>query len=361
MRPFRTVLKAAAVVAAIISTSVHAAWPRYRVEAFSPLSTFGSSYVFDMNNLGQVVGFSRPDGPASFPHPFMYDAGRVVDLRPIVGQDRLVSAINDRGDLSGGGAALLYRDGKVIDLTEGLAPGSGVVHAINQAGHAAGLYEFDTEPGSGHPFYHDGRSPHVIPGRVGKFDAINDHDVMVSWGYIYDHGNVTSIPFAEPWNLDIYPTAINNAGVVVGVVTSLGHSDRPFLYSDGKTRILTGIGSTSGQAYDINDQGRVVGSVWTHDGSEAFLWTNGDMVNVESLLVPRDRGQWDFDEALRINERGQILISRVSGPGFQHAVLTPVPESYAWVLMLTGLGALNLATRCKRKLSAGHGVSVKAP
>jgi hypothetical protein len=66
--------------------------------------------------------------------------------------------------------------------------------------------------------------------------------------------------------------------------------------------------------------------------------------------VARDQGRWDFSGAVKINERGQILVTlHASSPtDLRSALLTPVPEAQSWALMLAGLGVVGAVAGRRR-------------
>ena len=131
--------------------------------------------------------------------------------------------------------------------------------------------------------------------------------------------------------------AINDGGTIVGYVTKTDsgnvNSDsrqRPFVWRDAVfTELPIPAGFEHGRADDINDRGVVVGTLgssvvqpWQTDG--AWIYRGGALLDLNSL-VPAGAG-WDFDKAVRINNRGQILAAVHVGPGFldyRYALLTP--------------------------------------
>lgn len=175
---------------------------------------------------------------------------------------------------------------------------------------------------------------------------INDHGQAV--GYV-DYGGSNrrhailwdpeqgAIPLGAGGRRGSTAVAINDAGAVVGYVhkTDTGNvnSDsrhRPFVWRDGVlTELPIPRGFEHGRADDINDQGVVVGTLgtstvqpWQTDG--AWIYEDGVLRDLNTL-VPASAG-WDFDKAVRINSRGQILAAVHVGPGFldyRYALLTP--------------------------------------
>jgi uncharacterized membrane protein len=151
-----------------------------------------------------------------------------------------------------------------------------------------------------------------------------------------------------PWSS---ATAINAAGDVVGYA-SLGRRWRPILYRGGKLIELDSFPASDAAAYDINDEGEVLGNA---DGF-AFVWNNGVTTvltevghgsggainNLGQVLGLDDQGVYIWDAGLVIrlnlgsnvalsdlNDRGQVTGTDYdSEPGgfvWEDGVITPLP------------------------------------
>ncbi len=102
--------------------------------------------------------------------------------------------------------------------------------------------------------------------------------------------------------------AMNNKGQVVGTSASgfkFWWRYRAVLWQNGVPTALEG---GSAKANDINERGRIVGQ-WLPkpNQSRAVLWKNGKMQDLNTVLaVPPDVV---FQEAVAINDRGQILVN----------------------------------------------------
>ena len=89
--------------------------------------------------------------------------------------------------------------------------------------------------------------------------------------------------------------AVNSSGVAVGW-HSYGNDNHAVIYDHGKITDIGTLGGVGSVAYDINDNGDVVGWANTNTGAmDAFLYRNGVMTDLGN------------GEALGINASGQIV------------------------------------------------------
>ena len=112
---------------------------------------------------------------------------------------------------------------------------------------------------------------------------------------------------------------------------------------------LGNLGGIGCEALGLNDAGQVVGAagftvIDGHSPVAAFLYSNGQMQNLNNLIDPALRlGLTDADA---INDQGQI----VANAGVRAYLLTPIPEPGTWALFGVSILVLLGGKRCARKL-----------
>jgi uncharacterized repeat protein (TIGR02543 family) len=222
-----------------------------------------------INNLGDVVGWVDSDSPPGTIHAFFWNS---------------TTGMTDLGTLPGG------------------ASGDSVAYGVNNAGQVVGT----SAVGPGDP--DGGPAPmHAFLWQDADDDGVSDPGEMIDLctppGPIILEVPVEDCSFAYS-----VAYAINAAGVVVGEYDRPDFGARAFLWrdvngngaSDPGEMIDLGFTSSSA-AYDINDNGQVVGRYISNDRDSAFLWQNGQ---VTELVAPPGSNSVS---AVRINNAGQVL------------------------------------------------------
>lgn len=104
------------------------------------------------------------------------------------------------------------------------------------------------------------------------------------------------------------------------------------------------LGGASSSANAINDTGQIVGWSYTSNGVDhAFLWSSGNMVDLNSLIDPASG--WTLEGAGAITNLGWIVGTGRNAFGETHAyLLTPAPEPIGLSLFAT-VGLLVLRRR----------------
>lgn len=261
-----------------------------------------SSAAAAINNAGVVAGYDVDRADAHFTHSaWTWDgSARQYFTKQALTDSTYTTDINDDGVVTGfvyPSAAVLWRDGQLIDLSTETGLSFVQANALNNAGDVVG----------------------VALGRKRRFQSC-----------LYRHGAATLLDiFGTP---EHEATDINASGQVCGRYTQVVDERRCYGYfwRDG---VATELGQLPGPEQAIfpaalNDAGMVVGtSVVTALVSprvpHAFVWQNGSMVDL-NRLIDGDRDGWVLNKAVDINNQNQI-VGQATRHGVPRAfIATPV-------------------------------------
>ncbi|WP_199509903.1 hypothetical protein [Nucisporomicrobium flavum] len=260
-------------------------WRRGQVRDLGELTpTYeGSGAATDVNNRGQVVGYSTigQKSPPVDRRAFLWQNGRMTAL-DLPGTDAQADAINDRGEIvgtytvQGVGHAFLWRHGVVTDL------GRGNATDINNRGRIVG----------------------ARPGRQGRYVPC-----------VWYRGRVTDLPLGPATAGGA--AAVNDSGWIVGHGTSEADSEgveSAYLWRAGTVTDLGRIGIGDSAAADVDDRGRIIGVTGLNNFSDpiAFLWQRGRMTDLRTHGV---RG------GVRAISHGWLGGSMPFGDGGYHAAV----------------------------------------
>jgi probable HAF family extracellular repeat protein len=288
------------------------------------VSGFASAHGHDVNDAGQVVGAlaTAAFGPSTGGRGFIYTGGTMSALPTLGGSSTLTTVawgINNAGTIVGQSEARPFTHTLGNPLLTALptpvtGDGTGSARAINSAGRIVGSV---TVAGV--------RAP-------------------ASW----DAG-VLSLLNAPAGATFSEARFVDDAGVVDGSANYTGFLTRGFLYDAADNAIDIG---TLGPAYnyseifDINSSRQAVGlsrlaaSPFT---SEPFLYDNGVMVNLNTLL-PAGSG-WVLQRAFSIDDAGAIMGTGTFNGVLSGFKLTPIPEPAA----LAGIAVMTIAAALQRR------------
>ena len=322
---------------------------QYSVTDLGTLPGCSDCVATAINASGEVAGYCV-DGDND--RAFLYSHGTMTSLGTLGGfAGSQATGINDSGQVVGqcisgnwwSYQAFLYSNGKMTAVATGLGASTSTASGINVSGQVVG--HFDAADGYRHAFlYSNGATTDL--GTLGGSDAfasaINASGQVA--GYIHSLNN--SYPLYSPivyssgttvnlGNVVFFAdsngssaTDINASGQVVGYYYR-GNYAGTFLYSNGQMMNLGWMASSfESYGYGINDSGQIVGmSVLLSNGTIGFLYSNGAMTDLNSLVPP---GSPDILGANAINDSGQIAGYGINSSGNCDALLlTPLPPGDA--------------------------------
>ena len=363
--------------AILMSANASAEWSIYG------LGTLGgsSSYASDINNSGQVVGWSFFPGSATYERQAFITGPNGIGmtaLGTLGGYSSTATGINDSGQVTG------YSELSNNDLTHSFITGpNGVgmtdIGALNGYGHeiTGQYFEVNRAQGineSGQVVGYDGNFPvypqeafMTGPNGVGmtRFDlprsshatAINDSGQVI--GSVYDYNPFTHDDYnfitgpngvginiiEDLGGVSSFVEGINNSGQVVGSSYLPGNTEYHAFVTGPNGVGITDLGTLGGTwsgASDINESGQIIGTSTIADGSShAFLYSDGEMLDLSLLSVVLDEG-WNNLYVTAINDHGQIAGFGNLHGNRQAFLLSPfpVPEPQTYAMLLAGLGLL---------------------
>ena len=286
---------------------------RYEIDGslteFNSLPGGLGSIPFGIAEDGRIVGAAYTligtESPSTQVHPFVSNGSDLVDLCPDSQRNGYANAINDQGDVVGAGCgdytqATLFTGGTSItlgvlrDCSWSMSGCFSVAAGINNKGQIVGNSNTGG-PGYSGDLYH---------------------------AFLYQNGTMTDLGPIFGSTGQSYAGDINDAGQIAGSATPTGGSSRAFIY-DTRDDSVIDLGvlpdATASGAMAINASGHVVGS----SGDKPFLYRDGAMLDLNTLL-PANSG-WVLNEALGINDRGQIIgRGTYNGQEFTPFLLSPV-------------------------------------
>jgi probable HAF family extracellular repeat protein len=327
-----------------------------------------NSYANWVNENGVVAGNSENgsiDPLQGFPEirAVVWKSAHIVDLGTFGGYESSAAAINRQGWVTGTATnsvsdtgcglgtqcrAFLWdeKNGMRDIGTLGTGPDAFAVF-VNDIGQVAGLSLIDTTDPFSHAFLWEKGTMQDIGTLGGNFSQpnyLNNQGQVVGIStlagdavthpYLWDHGKLTDLgTFGGTVGSALW---VNEVGEIVGDANHAGDViHTAFLWKQGTLRDLGVVkGDKCSTAYSINSKGQIVGSSGDCGLSmHGFLWEDGHMIDLNSLIAPGVQLRF----GININDRGEIAavgkVPNSSDPDFynlyDHAFLMiPCDENH---------------------------------
>ncbi len=360
------------------------------------------SVAADINNLGQVVGWSRISDffGGDRDRAVLWSGGDIIDLDINVGLSMKASSsyfnhsyahsINDYGQIVGDDGDPYGRDGAFLWQNHRSTELIGLSHAndINNQGQVAGsianskfggaalweegvVTDIGRLPNTGYAWRMPGVSARAI-NEVGTVVG-DSNGIALVWNENEGISEVDVFPPPQPREpfpdlppgsicgcfTSFSPSLIYSSAVAVNDLDQIiGSSTRgAFLWGNGVTTLLDEVDGFDLLPSDINSSSQIVGTIKStsnqNEIERAFIWEpDQDIQDLNFLIDPME--EWIIVSAAAINNNGQIAATGFNGL-VTHALLlepiSPVPEPWAWQLMVMGLGFVAFAARHNTKIS----------
>jgi probable HAF family extracellular repeat protein len=289
------------------SPYVHAMLNRYGTVL--DLGTLGGtqSLARSVNQLGWVVGWAYRQG-SNTQQAFLWRDGTMQALGDFGGGRSDASAVNEDGVVVGSAYtaqthehAFWWKDGVMTDMGT-LGGTTSRAYDVNSRHIICGMssptlgryHAFVAKPGE--PMQDLG----TLGGEAAHAYAINDLDEIVGWSYLSE-----SSPESRAWRfrglgLEPLPTlggvygaafGINNLGDIVGAASDRREAQRAVLWRaeqiyDLNTLIAPSAGWVLTRAWDIDDQGAIVGEGLRNGEPRGFLLTPSGTTGAPGAALP---------------------------------------------------------------------------
>jgi probable HAF family extracellular repeat protein len=337
------------------------------------LGTLGgtSSRAYGINNIGDIVGRSRPakpDGSNDTRSGFLYTNNQMLNLGNFGGSNTVARASNFSRQVVGYSRptdstdykAFLYERGQLKNLGT-LGNGKlSYAYGINNNGQVVGHSHTNESGTTSQAFIYENETITGIGtlggSSSGAFD-INDQGVIVGTSttagpveiqaFVYENGQMTNLGSLDGTGYS-EARAINNNNQIVGNSLSESGNYHAFMYENG---VMNDLGSIEGDsfAFDINMKGQVVGDYRSHlleSSGHAYVYEDGQMYDLTGLLSVSNQAKWELTSAYGINDKGQIVgWGKINGQTHAY-LLTSVPIPGALPLLFSAFGLLGFF--CKR-------------
>ena len=321
---------------------------RYQVTRI-PAAQGANSVALGINNKGEVVGYSFQGDDYQ---AFLYSSSSktLTDVGSLGGKINAACAINDAGQIvgysqDGNGNLLAFissRNQPIASLGTLEGASTSEAFGINNSGAAVG----DSQSGSQNhrPVLFSKNSVQDLglggsnePDALETAYAINDAGKIVGrhsagnnafHAFVDLNGNTTDLPTLGGTNGEAF--AINKNGLVVGDSDTADGAAHAFVFDHSQLKDLGTLPGFENASYarGINNAGDIVGESDSADQKRAFLYTDGQLVQLDKLAKNlSDAGFTSLDVAYGINDNGWIVGYGTTTDNLTNGFVA-VPESH---------------------------------
>ncbi|MCG3131669.1 MAG: hypothetical protein FLDDKLPJ_02474 [Phycisphaerae bacterium] len=323
-----------------VSAMMTASTPADVLYRITDLGTLGTSpsRAWGIDEVGRIVGESSVRLDEEHLHGFLWN-GAIVDLGAQPGWPHSIAfALNKAGQVVGPSFRLGDMNDAATRWAEGVIEplGAFTPRALNSDCVVAGVRYVDDGAGlwmeQAVRWENGALTPlPTLGGQNAWAAAINDAGWVVGASQMPDEATVRAALWLDNAVFDLgtlggdssQALAVNASGYVVGWSDAADGTQHAFLFevdSGGNVtarRDLGELGGGTSYAFSLNASGDVVGS----SDDAAFLWTMGEMIDLNTRIDPLSG--WTLKDAVAINDAGQIA-GRGTVEGEFHAyLLTP--------------------------------------
>ncbi len=308
-----------------------------KISALGYLADGSFSYAYSISPDGtQITGRSRNAKRKTVAIQFHFDDGHIHAIKGLSGGNDIGRSINNSGHIAGYGKLKVEKDKPSIynafygengkELVSIGTLGEGIdsrAYGINQTNTIVGWSATKADNSDHVAFSYDVKTAKMtslgadILGGTRSFAfAINDSDQIAgvaltkdssAVAFVYQNGKATNLGSLDDSGYS-EARAINDKGETAGWSLTADGSYQAFIHDGKEMKRLKGLGGDT-KAYGINTHGHVVGDARDEKGDRhAFIFKDGKMVSLYSLLPDADKANWkELREAFSISDDGVIV------------------------------------------------------
>lgn len=253
------------------------------------------------DNRGLIVGSAETSAKDPFTEDFCgFDANSGVPPTGLIclgflWHDGVMSALPTLGGNNAQATGVNNR-GQVVGLAETsiqdancASPQVFDIKAVIWGPRAGEIHELPPLPGDASSWATGINDREQVVGMSGRCVSanFNGHGVVPQHGVIWENDAVTDLGNLGGTQIN-FPFAISSKGQVVGQSTIAGDLHvHAFLWQKGVMSDLGVLpGDTDSTAFGLNNRGEVVGGSCNQATCRAFLWKDGVMINLNTLVKP---------------------------------------------------------------------------